>query len=104
MAAKHLFTNDLTASTYTVSTVPAGKEWSFSIVFCNRTSGYIRVRFAVSSSGTSTPADSEFYMYDIEVPPNNSIERSGHTAQAGRKIIYWAEKAGISVNGHGYED
>ncbi len=105
MAGKHLFSNSLAASTYTVvGTVPPGKEWSFTIVFCNTTDKIIKIRFAVSSSVTSTPDDSELYLKDIELKPNDTLERSGHVAHAGRKVICWASSTGISVNGHGYED
>lgn len=105
MAAKQLISYELPATTNTViGTVPADKEWSFTIVFCNRTDADIKVRFAVSTSGTSNPDVSEYYMYDVIVPANNSIERSGHTAQASRKIICYASAVGLSINAHGYEE
>lgn len=105
MAAKHLITYNLPATTNTtIGTVPSDKEWSFTINFCNRTDTNIKIRFAVSTSGSDTPNDSEFYMYDLVVPANDFRERSGHTAQASRKLICYASAAGISINVHGYEE
>lgn len=103
MAGKKLFSEDLAAATNTtVGTVPAGKVWSFTIVFCNRTDYEIFVRFAVGDSATPDP--SEYYMYDIKVPPNNTLERSGHLAEAGKLIVCRADRVGLAVNGHGYEE
>lgn len=105
MAAKHLFSYDLPATTNTVvTTVPAGVEWSFTINFCNRTDGDIKVRYALSTSGTSTPDVSEYFLYDINVPANDTVRFPGNVAQSGRKIICYSSSAGISVNGQGYEE
>lgn len=103
MAGKQLFSADLAAAVDTdVATVTALKEWSFSISFCNRTTSAIRVRLAIAAS--ALPIAAEYYLYDVTVPANNTLERSGHVAQAGKHIVCRADAAGISVNGHGYEE
>lgn len=103
MAGKKLFTADLPANTNTtVATVPSGKVWNFTIVFTNRSDVDIEIQFAVGDS--ATPNVSEYYIYDIMIPRNNSLERSGHVAEAGKLIVCKSDKVGLSVNGHGYEE
>lgn len=105
MAGKKLFTADLAAGTDTdmvPAGVPTGKEWSFTTSFCNRTSAPISIRLAISETGTA--AASEYYEYDALLPANGVIERTGLVAAAGKHIIARASAAGVSVNGHGYEE
>lgn len=103
MAGKKLFSADILANTNTtLGTVPTGKVWNFTIVFCNRTDSDITIQFAVGDN--ATPNASEYYIYNMIVPHNNSLERSGHVAQAGKLIVCRADKVGLSVNGHGYEE
>lgn len=105
MSAKHLISYDLPATTNTVvGTIPASVEWSFTLNFCNRTDGDIRIRYALSTSGTSTPDVSEYYLYDTVVPANDTLKFPGNVGQSGRKLICYADAAGISVNCHGYEE
>lgn len=103
MAAKKLFTADLAANVDTVfGPVPTGKEWSgFSVNFCNRTGASVNVRLAISAS--ATPALSEYYEYDAPVLAA-PLERTQLVAPSGYYIIARAGAAGISFNGHGYEE
>lgn len=105
MAAKVLFTADLAAGVLTdlvPAGVPSGKSWSFSVNFCNRTSAPTNIRLAISTGGS--PANSEYYEYNTEIPANGTIERTGLLAQATYRIHAWAADAGVSINGYGYEE
>lgn len=103
MAAKHLASANLTANVLTeIGSVPTDKEWSFTIEFCNRNDYDVKIRFAVSTSTSPDPGN--YYLYNTVLPANGNIKRSGHTAQASRKIMAWAESNNVSVNIHGYED
>lgn len=100
MADGILFTADLAANTDTdVATVPGGENWSFKVIFCNRTGAPINVRLALATDGT--PAASEWVEYDYEVQPNSSYPVEGLMLQETYHVVARASAAGISCNGIG---
>jgi hypothetical protein len=94
--------NDLAATTNTtVYTVPAATTSSFSINFTNRNNVPVEIRFGICT--TSTPANSEFIIFDAIVAAGTSLERTGLVAQAGKLIVAYSDTAGVSVQVYGYE-
>ena len=103
MATGKLFTGDLTAATDTYfGPVPVGKTWSLTANFCNRTAAPISVRLAICAANPAVA--SEYYEYDAVLPANGVIERTQLVAPAGYYVMARASAAGVSVNGHGFEE
>jgi hypothetical protein len=103
MASGKLGTADIAASTLTtVYTVPSNKTASFSVTFCNRSSGAISIRLA--ESVTSTPALSEYIVYDRIIEPNGEYERTQRVLDTGKLVVVYVSNVGISVNVVGIEE
>ncbi|MDI1231327.1 MAG: hypothetical protein PSU93_09280 [Methylobacter sp.] len=103
MASGKLGTADLVATTLTtIYTVPALKVASYSISVCNRTNASIALRLAESVD--ATPGLSEYIEYDMSIPANGVLERTGRVLDAGKLIVAYASATGISININGYEE
>ena len=90
-----------TATNTSVYTVPAASSASFSVNFANRGSLSTNVRLAICS--VSSPANSEYIIFDTVIPPNGSFERTGLTAQDGKIVVAYSSSANVSVQVYGYE-
>lgn len=102
MATGILGQSALTASTdTTVYTVPTGTTSTFTVSITNRGSAAV-VRLAVSASGTPTTA--EYLEYDVSIPANGVLERSGIVAQAGKNVVVYSNTSDISVSIYGFEE
>ena len=95
---------DLAAATNTtLRQITAGmNKTTTSVNFCNRSSAPVPVRFAVAS--TATPTAAEWLIYDVVVPGNGSLERSGVPTPAGKYIVMYASAAGVSGQCYGSEE
>lgn len=97
-----LAANDLPATTNTtVYTVPANRRAAFSVHLCNRTAGDRIVRLALSS-GATTNAD--WIEFDVPIPANSPLERSGLALTAGQSVVAWASATGVSCVITGIEE
>lgn len=93
----------LSASTNTtVYTVPAGKTATFSVSMLNRGGGPFDARLAIAASGT--PTNAEYLEYDVSIPQNSVLERTGLVASAGKQIVAYASTGDLVVNIYGYEE
>ena len=102
MASGILGFNNLSATTNTsVYTVPSSVTSSFSVNFTNRNTVAVTVRLAVCD--TSTPANSEYILYDTTLAANACLERSGLVAQTGKIVVAYSNTANVSVQAYGYE-
>lgn len=86
----------------TVYTVPAGTTATFSVGLLNKGGAALNARLAISASGTPTTA--EYIEYDVSIPQNGVLERTGLVASAGQQIVAYASTADLVVNVYGYED
>ncbi|SVA81602.1 uncharacterized protein METZ01_LOCUS134456 [marine metagenome] len=95
MATGRLGVADLAAGANTVLyTVPAN---NFSIVSVNMVNrGYSAVAVRVAVCSTTTPADSEWIEYDLEVLSKGVLERTGIAMSAGQILIVYS--SAVSVN------
>lgn len=104
MADGKLGSADLAATTNTVVyTPPSGKFACVSVNICNRNSTNAKVRLALSSSGTSTPAASEWIEYDRLVANGLPVERTGLILNYGDRLIVYSDSANVSVMVDGFE-
>jgi hypothetical protein len=102
MASGLLGFNDLAASTNTsVYTVPSTTTASFSVNFTNRNTTPVEVRLSICD--TSSPANSEFIIFDVIIQGSSSLERTGLVAQTGKIVVAFSNTANVSVQVYGYE-
>ena len=93
---------DLAANTNTtLYTVTSGLTGSFSVNFTNRNEFPVVISLAICA--TSTPANGEYILYQIEIDGNSSFERSGLVAQGGKLVVVSSSSAGVSSQVYGYE-
>lgn len=86
----------------TVYTVPASMTATFTVNICNRGTSDMSVRLAVAA--TATPSNAEFIEYDVTLPANGVLERTGIVAQATKQVVIYASTANASVNVFGIEE
>ena len=102
MASGLLGKADLSATTNTtLYTVPAATTTSFSVNFCNRTASAVTVRLALCA--TSTPATTEYIIYDYSLAANTAIERTGLVLGAGLLVVAYVSAVGVTATVYGYE-
>lgn len=90
------------ADTYTtVYTVPPSTFSVFSVSVCNRGSTVATVRLAIADN--STPVDSEFIEYDVQLGATGVLERTGLMANANKLIVVYTNSANVSVSVFGIE-
>ena len=93
---------DLSANTNTtLYTVTSGLTGSFAVNFTNRNEFPIVISLAICA--TSTPANGEYLLYNVEVDGNSSFERSGLVAQSGKLLVVSSSSTGASAQVYGYE-
>lgn len=105
MAGKILGQTDITsaATNTTIATVPANFWWAFTANFCNRTTNLVKIRLAVAAA--ASPTNAEWMIYEYEMQPYETFDKTGLVAQAAKLIVCRADIANaISVNIYGMED
>lgn len=83
-------------------TVPSLKRAVLSVSLCNRTNGPIKVRMGLAAS--AAPEDSDWIEYDVAVPANGVLERTGLALGAGQSVFVRADVAGLSAVAFGIEE
>ena len=102
-AIKRLGGADIPATSDTsVYAVPAGTSTIANIYICNRTSSDITYRLAHTASG-STPANTDYIVYDMTIVGNDTHEYTGIAMEAGNELVVYASAAGLSVVVNGVE-
>lgn len=90
------------ATNTTIYTVPTGKVATFNVNMVNTTTEAIKVRLALSA--TATPTNSEYIEYDVSIPANSVLERTGLMASVGEMVVAYAAANGVSVRVYGIEE
>jgi hypothetical protein len=103
MASGILGAANLTAATNTtLYTVPSSKTASFSINFCNRNSNAVMVRLALGSN--ASPATTDWILYDVVVPGNGSLERTGLVLDTTKLAVVYSNLSNVTATAYGYEE
>ena len=104
MASGRLDTADLSATTVTdVYTVPASTLASCNVNVCNRNASSVKIRLALSDT-TATQGADEYIEYDVSVPGNGVLERTGIVLAAGQIVTAYSDTADVSVVVTGVEE
>lgn len=77
-----------------IYTVPPSTFAVVTVSICNRSSGTVSVRLAVSTSGT--PGLADYLEYGTQILANGVLERSGIVLEAGRQVI--VRSSAVDVN------
>ena len=103
MATGRLGIADLAATTITdVYTVPASTVATFTVNVCNRSAAAVTVRLALSDT-TATMGDDEYIEYDVSIPANGVLERTGLVLDAGKILTAYSSAVGVTVIVYGIE-
>lgn len=93
---------NLSASSWTdVVPAPTSGTRVVTLNICNRNPVPAIVRVSISGSNASTPNDSDYIEYDISIPANGVLERTGLVIDNQHKIMVRAESSGVSAVGYG---
>jgi hypothetical protein len=102
MTSGRLGAVDLAAATNTSVYFPStGTVGSVSVNFCNRSTYTAVIRMALAT--TTSPSNSDWLIYDYELPPGHSLERTGLVLQVGMQVIVYSNQANVSVVVYGFE-
>lgn len=94
--------NPAAATDTTLYTVPAGKLSTVNVSITNRGSGLAKVRLALAA--TASPTTSEWLEYDVPLPANGVLERTGIVMEAGKLLVVYTDVATVSCNAFGFEE
>lgn len=75
----------------------------FSVAFCNKTLGPVKVRLAIGEGADSNAAGTIFYAYDMLIPPSGGLERTGLAMSAGKKVFVKSDTNGVDFAIYGFE-
>lgn len=93
---------DLSATTLTtIYTVPTSTFAVASVNITNRNATSVDVRLALAASDTPNAAD--YIEYDVSIPANAVLERTGLVLGASQKIVVYSSDANVSVVAYGIE-
>ena len=94
---------DLAAHTdTTLYTVPAATVGTVNVSLCNRGTAAASVRIAAAAA--ATPTNAEFIEFDVVLPPNGVLERTGIVIHAGVRIVVRANQTNVSAVCWGFEE
>ena len=94
---------DLAATTWTeIAAAPTSGVKVTSVSICNRTAAEVTVRLAVSADAASVN-DSDYLEYDVIIPANGVLERSGIVLSASNGLMVYSSAADVSAVAYGID-
>jgi len=105
MATGRLGASDLTAAVNTtIYTVSASTIATVNINVCNRNATSVTVRLAHLDGAIGTLADEDYIEYDVTIPANGVLERTGIVMAATHSIMAYSPNSNVSVSIWGWEE
>ena len=104
MASGRLAGIDLTAANTDLQlyACPNSRVACATVSFCNRNATTVKVRLAVTT--TTSPATTDYVVFDLPVAGNDFFERAGIVLASGQYLYVRTDTSGVSVVAWGYED
>jgi hypothetical protein len=103
MASGKLGGASLAAATYTtLYTVPALTTASFSVNFANLNTVSVTIRLAIGTN--ATPAATDWLIYDVVIPGNGELERTGLVLGAANLVVAYSSATNVTATIYGYEE
>lgn len=90
------------ASLTVLYTCPSGYDAVAKFVACNRSTSPRTFRMAVSPAGAAI-ADDHYWYYDVEIPPNDTIEIDGIGLDQTDVVRVYGQDDQVSFNLNGVE-
>lgn len=84
--------------------VPASILAVVNISVCNRSTDSVLVRLALVNVFTDSVDDADYIEYDVTIPGNGVLERTGLVMHAAASVVAFASLANVSVSVWGYEE
>lgn len=75
----------------------------FSVSFCNKTLGPVKVRLAIGTGADSNAVGTIFFAYDMLIPPSGVFERTGLAISVGKKVFVKSDTNGVDYSIYGFE-
>lgn len=82
----------------------SGRKATCTVSMCNRGGTPVLARLAHIDGAVGTLAAEDYLFYDVEIPANGYIERTGITVSATHTIAARSSAATVSVVVHGVEE
>tara|TARA_B100000965_G_C19220308_1_gene595599 strand:- start:175 stop:489 length:315 start_codon:yes stop_codon:yes gene_type:complete len=94
---------NVSATTWTEVVAPptTGNTKVTTVNVCNRTGSAVTVRLALSTDTTIT--DDEFLEYDVSIPANGVLERTGIVLSENNGLYVYTSATGVSVIAYGLD-
>ncbi len=81
---------------------PGSKVACATVSLCNRNNSTSLVRLALCT--TTSPATTDYLVFDQAIPANESLERAGIVLAAGQYLYVRTNQSGVSAVAFGYEE
>lgn len=75
----------------------------FTVGFCNKTPGEVKLRLAIGPGPDSAAPGTRFIEYDAAVPGNEPLERNGLACSIGDKVFVTSNTTGVDYAVYGFE-
>lgn len=104
MAAGLIASGDLTSinTNTSIYQVPSGKTASVSIQLCNRGSANVKVRLAITNTGSIT--NQHYLEFDATILPNEGLLRPGIVLGSGDQVFARTDTATVNCVIYGFEE
>ena len=94
---------DLSATTMTeIVAAPTSGIKVASVSVCNRSAAEVTLRLAVSATAGAV-ASADYLEYDVKIPANGVLERSGIILSASNGLMAYVSATGVSVGAYGID-
>lgn len=88
---------DLTANTNNL-VVALSAAATVNILLCNRSSSIINVSVAIVPSGTGAPGNQHWIEYQLQLDPDQPLERGGIPLNSGDQVFVNPSAGGVSCS------
>lgn len=105
MASGRLGAVDISATTNTsLYVVPASTVATVNVSIANRNASAVVIRLAHLNGAIGTLANEDYIEYDVTIPANGVLERSGIVMATTHSLVGYSDTANVSFQVWGWEE